>query len=828
MVSAKAQTWNYVTNSGTAFILYGMSFPADQSTIGYACGMEYTYNADGVIVKTTDGGENWTQILPTTGTIDGLQGIWFIDELTGFAGGWNNYFIKTTDGGNTWTPTTCGTNVWYYTDIEFWDANNGVASAYMNSGSDPCIFITSDGGNSWIPASSGVTGAMMCVTYADATTLYAVHTDANVYKSIDGGHNWTIVNTLPALLFGCDFADANFGVVGGEEKIFATTDGGASWTTYTTGYENFYACKAFADGTAYVGGTDERIHKTTDFGSSWSLNNSGGSSHLYRIRSTPNGVMTACGSQGTILQAAPQLQAAFTADNTGVCEGDVVNFTDNSIGNIVSWSWTFEGGTPATSSLQNPSITYNTAGSYDVTLEVSDGSGTSTTTEIDYILVEALPAQAEMPAGPTEACGGNTYEYTTLVIPNADEYYWNVSPVEAGTIVGTGTTGTFTASTIWSGEYTVKVRGVNACGDGEYSPVLEASLYASPAMHFMAGGGDYCNSGTGVEVWLDGSEAGVNYELMLDGSGTGNIMSGTGDSLNFGYQTLEGFYTVTATSDYCSGIMGGQAYVGIIDTPGTAGIPEGPNMPCNNEESIYTTSGSQFADTLIWVLDPASAGMLVPTMNQLSIDWDEAFTGQAMLSVYGSNICGDGNPSQELSINVFLAPNPEITGPAIVCEGDLSDYSTIEVSGNTYTWDVDGGTIINGTGTHQITVEWGSYGFGYVQLNEANSDCADSTEHYMVQIDECTIISELNEEEIKIYPNPATSNLVIQCMALEIDNGFELLVHNMQGHMVEKVIVTAGKDHTELNVSEYPAGIYTLQMISGNKQYRKARFVVSR
>ena len=78
---SNSQSWTYVTPTGTTFILYGMSFPPGQNMIGYACGMQYTYDADGVIVKTTDGGNSWSQIWPASGTIDGLQGIWFYDPV---------------------------------------------------------------------------------------------------------------------------------------------------------------------------------------------------------------------------------------------------------------------------------------------------------------------------------------------------------------------------------------------------------------------------------------------------------------------------------------------------------------------------------------------------------------------------------------------------------------------------------------------------------------------------------------------------------------------------------------------------------------------------
>ncbi len=67
------------------------------------------------------------------------------------------------------------------------------------------------------------------------------------------------------------------------------------------------------------------------------------------------------------------LSANFTSDVTSVCTGSTVSFTDLST-SATSWLWTFEGGTPATSTDRNPVVTYNNTGVFDVTLEVGDGS----------------------------------------------------------------------------------------------------------------------------------------------------------------------------------------------------------------------------------------------------------------------------------------------------------------------------------------------------------------------------------------------------------------------------------------------------------------------
>ena len=96
------------------------------------------------------------------------------------------------------------------------------------------------------------------------------------------------------------------------------------------------------------------------------------------------------------------LQSTTSEDATiNIKEGQSVHFLDMSTGNPTTWSWTFEGGTPATSNEQNPVITYNTAGSYAVTLTVGDGSTTSTTTREAYVNVsgEAPIANIGLPDG---------------------------------------------------------------------------------------------------------------------------------------------------------------------------------------------------------------------------------------------------------------------------------------------------------------------------------------------------------------------------------------------------------------------------------------------
>lgn len=86
------------------------------------------------------------------------------------------------------------------------------------------------------------------------------------------------------------------------------------------------------------------------------------------------------------------LTSDFYANSTSVCDDGTVSFFDASLGTPSSWSWSFLGGSPASSTLENPIVTYNTPGVYNVTLLVGDGSTTNNFTKNNYINVQNVIA----------------------------------------------------------------------------------------------------------------------------------------------------------------------------------------------------------------------------------------------------------------------------------------------------------------------------------------------------------------------------------------------------------------------------------------------------
>ena len=79
--------------------------------------------------------------------------------------------------------------------------------------------------------------------------------------------------------------------------------------------------------------------------------------------------------------------ADFSSDKFEICAGESISFSDDSYNYVSGRTWTFNGGTPNNSAVSDPVITYDTPGIYSVTLQVTDGSTTLSSTKTSYVIV---------------------------------------------------------------------------------------------------------------------------------------------------------------------------------------------------------------------------------------------------------------------------------------------------------------------------------------------------------------------------------------------------------------------------------------------------------
>ncbi|HAA23195.1 MAG TPA: hypothetical protein DCP28_32180, partial [Cytophagales bacterium] len=109
--------------------------------------------------------------------------------------------------------------------------------------------------------------------------------------------------------------------------------------------------------------------------------------------------------------------ANFTASTTSILTGESINFTDLTSNSPTSWSWTFAGGSPASSSAQNPTIAYNSAGTYEVSLTATNADGSDTKTVSSYITVSdpvPTPPIANFTANATSILTGESVTFSDL------------------------------------------------------------------------------------------------------------------------------------------------------------------------------------------------------------------------------------------------------------------------------------------------------------------------------------------------------------------------------------------------------------------------------
>ncbi len=293
--------WEWIY-TGYNFILTDIEFPEGQNMIGYTGGQTLTYNGLGIMLKTTDGGDTWNPI--TQPGIAGIERFSFPTLQVGYAAGWSDQILKTTNGGQTWQIMNVVSNVFYYSSIEFKDANNGIIIAKMNSGPQKTLY-TSNGGATWNEGTGNQ--AFEDVTWAGGNTWYATGYE-NICKSTNNGATWTTVYTQGALLLGADFLTPEFGIAAGDYgQVLTTYNGGQTWEQDIILDILFHKPFIWDHDTAYVVGTPEYLYKTTDAGQNWISDFNGNwQKALYAVTFTDNYTgFVSGGSNGIVLRKKP-------------------------------------------------------------------------------------------------------------------------------------------------------------------------------------------------------------------------------------------------------------------------------------------------------------------------------------------------------------------------------------------------------------------------------------------------------------------------------------------------------------------------------------------
>jgi choice-of-anchor B domain-containing protein len=314
----------------------------------------------------------------------------------------------------------------------------------------------------------------------------------------------------------------------------------------------------------------------------------------------------------------------FSADVTTGCLPQTIQFFDNSDTTFL-WNWTFEGGTPATSTEQNPIVVYNTPGTFNVTLSVTTQTASQYTVErLNYITIGQAPT-----AGFTNNTVANVVDFTNTSV-NANSYHWDF---------GDGLTSTSpNPSHAYSavGQYPVTLTATNDCGSTTFQQTIQV-LVVPPTATFTLSATSGCAPLT-VEYTSAPVGNPTSYNWNFPGGTPG---TSTAPNPTVVYNT-PGTYSAQLTVANAAG--SNTATLNQAITIGAA--PAALYSFTVNEFSASFTNTSSGATSYVWNFDDGGTSTLPNPSHTYAANGSYEVTLEAM------NECGIAVFTQTVNINV--------------------------------------------------------------------------------------------------------------------------------------------------------------------------------
>ncbi len=401
--------------------------------------------------------------------------------------------------------------------------------------------------------------------------------------------------------------------------------------------------------------------------------------------------------------------ADFSGNPLSGCAPMTVNFTDLSLNTPTSWNWTFTGGTPATSTLQNPAVTYNTPGTYTVTLVATNASGSDSRTKTAYITVNNCTPVAAFNSSSTTVCEGQSISFFDASTNTPTSWNWTfpggtpASSTAQNPLVTYNTAGTYAVTLTVSNAYgndTKTMTGyitVNAC-----PPPPAANFSGSPTTVCVGGSVSFSDLTTGAPT---------SWQWVFPGGTPGTSLA---QNPVVTYNT-PGVYAVTLTASNASGTSTSTkpAYITVnaCSAP-TANFSGAPTTICAGQNVWFFDLSTGGASSWNWTFTGGTPGTSVlqnPVVNY-------AAAGTYAVSLTASNAFGSNNKTVAAYITVQSCPSP---GSGLI----VNDGSLIHVQAGALLYD-EGGFInqdngvnignVDNSGTFQLLGDW---------TNNSTSNC---------------------------------------------------------------------------------------------------------
>jgi PKD repeat protein len=442
---------------------------------------------------------------------------------------------------------------------------------------------------------------------------------------------------------------------------------------------------------------------------------------------------------------APTPVASFSGSPISACAPPLaVNFTSTStVTGTVSYLWNFGDGN--TSTQQNPSNTYNALGGYNVSLTVTQGACSSTTTVNNYIGIQNITTN--FTSDVTSACAGHVVTFTNQSFPLTANHLWDF---------GDGTTSTAASPTHTyanGGVYTITlVEGTGTCTDTE-TKTSYITIDPSPTAAFSANQTSSCSAPLGV-IYSNTSTPGNLYTWDFgDGSPTLTI----GSTANFLYTyTTPGSYTVslvvTSGANGCTATETKNDYITVADV--TTDFTASPFQGCVPLPVTFTSTSVSDFDPIVsyeWNYGNGTATTAIPTASNTYAALGD-YT--VKLVVETASGCRDSiTKVNYIKTGTKPTANFSVVDPT-VCYGTEAEFIDLSVGADSAYWefDVSQGTFSTPFGApmpyNPVTNLFPDTGTFYVRQIVFNNGCADT-----LQLDDI----------IRILPPKPIFSYVVDC-----------------------------------------------------------------
>lgn len=324
---------------------------------------------------------------------------------------------------------------------------------------------------------------------ADINILYAARDDKKLFRTDNANTlnpSWTnLTSGLPDNSSINDLeahpVDPNILYMCLGEGVYKSTNKGVSWEDITGSLpevsKNDIAYYKNSQEGLYVG-TDIGIFYRDAFLDDWIMFGDGFPAsarvtelEIYYEANNPTQDVIRAATYGRGLWSSDMYHSAptadFTSDMTTVPPSCPVTFTDQSQGVPTTWSWSFPGGNPSSSSAQNPSeILYETPGTYDVTLLIENEFGTDTKFMEGLIVVDdQLVPDVDFTSSSQAICDGEVVYFMDQTQFCPTSWEWSFEPDDIEFVEGTTAQSQHPAVLFPStNNYTVTLTSANGVG----------------------------------------------------------------------------------------------------------------------------------------------------------------------------------------------------------------------------------------------------------------------------------------------------------------------------------------------------------------------------